>query len=197
MKPDSYFIAVTAPGELAERVQQYRDLATPYSNFKTPLHITIIPPFTLESTEENFIKLLENNITGLSAGKITLDSLDYFEHRSSVVYLKPDKKSELYLKEIFASISTILYECNPSGKVIVKRQFNTSMYPEDMHPHLTIAKRIPLNKLGQIKKVFEKFNEIFVFNITGIDIYKQANGFGPWIKIMEIPLLSNPINQLE
>jgi 2'-5' RNA ligase len=197
MKPDSYFIAVTAPGELAERVQQYRDLATPYSNFKTPLHITIIPPFYLESTEEGFIKLLENSFTGLGSQKITLDTIAYFEHRSSVVYLKPDEESEIFLKKLFGAISTVLYGFIPTGEVTVKRQFNTSMYPEDMRPHLTLAKRVPLNKLGQMKKVLEKFSEIFVFTVTGIDIYKQSNSFGTWMKIKEIPLFSNPINQLE
>src|ERR1700677_4399433 len=104
MKPNSYFIAVSLPGDLSGKVQKYRDLAPLYSAFKTPLHITIIPPFYLELQEKELLELLKKNIKNLPTGEITLNSVAYFEHRSSVVYLKPDDKSEAYLKQLFASI---------------------------------------------------------------------------------------------
>lgn len=181
MKPDSYFIAVTVPPQLSERMQKYRDFIPAYSTFNTPLHITIIPPFYLESPEKNLLELLEKNVSILPSANITFNTLAYFEHRSSIVYLKPDIRSETYLKRLFGVIPPIL-------KDTIKRQFNKSSNPEEFHPHLTIAKRIPLNKLDPIKSIFQNFNEIFSFDIMTIDVYKQANSYGPWTKIAEIAL---------
>jgi 2'-5' RNA ligase len=181
MKPDSYFIAVTLPFIHSEKVQEYRDLVPLYSAFKTPLHITLLPPFYLELPEEELIELLEKNFKSLPSGEIVLNSVAYFEHRSSVVYLKPDDKSEIYLKLLFTSIPLIL-------KDTIKRQFNKSANPQDFHPHMTIAKRIPLHKLPPIKKLFEDFNDSFSFYAVKIDVYKQSHSYGSWLKIREIPL---------
>jgi 2'-5' RNA ligase len=178
------------PASQSERVQKYRDLIPVYSTFKTPLHITIIPPFYLESTEKNLVDILKKNISVLPSATITLDSIAYFEHRSSVVYLKPDISSETYLKKLFAAIPFIL-------KDTIKRQFNKSSNPDDFHPHLTIAKRIPLNKLYPIKGIFQSFNDVFTFNVTAIDIYRQPHSYGPWTKIAEISLSAIPAEQTE
>lgn len=181
MKPDSYFIALSPPAEFSFKVQKYRDLVSSYSIFKTPLHITLIPPFYLELQEKEMVELLEKNIRKLSSREIVLKSIDYFEHRSSVVFMKPDQPSQLYLKTLFTAISAII-------KGTIKRQFNKSPDANDFHPHLTIAKRIPLHKIPSLKKLFENFNEAFSFHAGDIDVYKQNNSYGPWTKIVEIPM---------
>jgi len=190
LKPDSYFIAVTMPDTLAERVQKYRDLVPDYSTFRTPLHITIMPPFYLESSKETLIELLKKTISTQPSKSITLDAIAYFEHKNSVVYLKPDNLSEDYLKKLFAAIPSILSDT-------IKRQFNKSSDSKDFHPHLTIAKRIPLNKLYPIKTFFQSFEEVFIFNVTAMDVYKQSNSYGPWTKITEIALSENQSEQRE
>jgi 2'-5' RNA ligase len=142
-----YFIALVAPKEINEEVLKWKLFMKERFEctvaLRSPAHITLIPPFWMESTREN---KLENAITDFSRQKtsfeIYLKNFAAFEPK--VIYIdvlvnEPLQKLHSQLQDFF----------------IGSNLFPTVKEDRPYHPHITIATR------DLHKKTFHEAWEIF------------------------------------
>jgi 2'-5' RNA ligase len=178
----SLFIGVTMPLELVTKVKPYLELLKPYSSFRTPLHITLLPPFLIAETEvKELITVLKSIFADSKQGTITLDSIAYFKGNKSVVFLKPDNDSFSYLHNLHIKATAALDDSEKESTP------NSIQNKAKYRPHLTIGKRIPRNAVPDVIGKFENFKDVFSFNVSSVDIYKQEKD-SSWVKYAEIGL---------
>ena len=180
---DSYLLAITPPKDVSEKVDEYRKKYKKHTYFITP-HITIYPPFYIDSANENdIISILIEKLKSIKSDEIIIDSLGYFENGNdtNVAYFKPNDSAIIYLREIFSICSLALrshihnkYESHPSG----------------FKPHMTISSDIPNDVFLNIKSELKNTKELFKFKVESVDVYKQQGKSGIWNKIKEVDLKS-------
>ncbi len=177
---NSYLLAVTPPQNIIEKVDEYKNKYRKHTYSISP-HITILPPFYIDGSLEDFEIKLSVILKDTVPEKIKIDSIDYFENGNdtNVIYFKPNGESIQYLRKIFST-------CFSTLKDEIKNKYED--YPRDYNPHLTISSKVSDIDFLKIKKELINVKEVFEFKIKSIDIYTQQEDSGVWEKIKEFYL---------
>jgi 2'-5' RNA ligase len=89
-----HFVAVIPPEPLQSEVYEFKKyISAKYpstkSSLKSPAHITIIPPFSVQpGSEELLIKLLEKTVVGTSPFQLQLHNFDFFNRQTIYVHVE-------------------------------------------------------------------------------------------------------------
>ncbi|MDB5194698.1 MAG: hypothetical protein JWN50_712 [Parcubacteria group bacterium] len=181
---DSYFLAVTPPEDICSKIDVYRKKFSKFSSYQVAPHITIYPPFVLDSITESELRArLEESLRNMPSATVTTDSVGYFDNGSAqnAVFFKPDDVSTAYLTQLFAYTSKLLQDTT-------KGKYSEYRSETVFNPHMTIASHIPDASFEEIKERTRGINELFTFEAKTLDLYKQEGASGVWTKEKEILL---------
>lgn len=178
----THFIGVLAPDEISAKIENCRHYMNEKygckSGFKTPVHVTLVPPFCLDesfSTKDLADAIIRNVASKPEEFKFTahIENFDAFGDRTVFAKVAQDEKWTKLRDAVFESVQKAAPGCAKKDKRIFQ-------------PHLTVANRdIPA---GCAKDAFEVLNELnFVedFEVDNITVFERREG--KWIaaKIVE------------
>lgn len=170
-----YFIAIEPHPELIADIKKIQlDFAERFQSvkaFRSFPHITLIPPFSLDDTQESAcIQEFQKIKIGLQSFVVNLKGFGSFpKQNGSVVFIRPlYQPNLLLLREKF-------------------KGFSTSIFLPDYHPHLTVAFRDL--SFENYQKAWEEYqNKAFSasFSVQEVGLYKHIEG--KWKKISGLRL---------
>jgi 2'-5' RNA ligase len=163
-----YFIAIIPDEQLRKEVTDFKNFMTANYSSKaaltSPPHITLYPPFKIESIKENIIiDSLHDFVKGKAPFSVSLNGFGCFKPR--VIYIRPEYSIELnnLQKQLLLHLTTTVELGNPQNE-----------WP--YNPHMTIANRDLQKKLFyeaweifHSRKFFRKFpvESIFLLKHNG------------------------------
>lgn len=177
----THFIGVLLPEDITltlEDCRRYMNQAYGCkSGHKTPIHVTLVPPFALqeEFSTRDLVSAIEKYVLPQNLGFLAhIENFDAFGDRTIFANVI---SSEKWTKLRDETVKAILKTC-PGCTKKDQRPF---------HPHGTIANRdIPL---GVMKKALETMNELNLvedFPVDNITIFERQ-GFC-WEAVVSIPI---------
>ena len=173
-----YFIGIVAPEEINSRVTEWKNYMLQHFNCKvalrSPAHITLIPPFNLDRTEE---ALLTSDILGFASGRqpfqVTMKNFSSFPPRVIFAGVEPSEELKNLQKDL--------------EEYLVNKSYPVKKSARPFHPHVTIANR-DLRK-EDYQKAFNYFNSTTfgaAFTATHIDLMiSKPEG---WVTASHIPM---------
>jgi 2'-5' RNA ligase len=172
---NGYLLAAVPPKKIIDFVDKYRKKYAKYTGYHTPPHITVYPPFYItDIDEEQFKKLLGNNLLNSDPFLVCIDSFDYFTGRNNVLYFKPDDRSKTYLTNLLVKIV-------PTIKLHTKDIYHFyKVEANNYHPHMTIAEKIPSDVLPKIKQQLNGEKVNFTFEVDSIQLLVQPSDSKVW-----------------
>jgi 2'-5' RNA ligase len=161
-----YFAAIVLPAHLDERILYWKKLMQERYGckvgLKSPAHITFIPPFWMESSEEgNFIKDIDAVAATIPVFTISTNNFSAFKPRT--IFVAVDQNVELEQAKL--KVDAFFQQHNPYKVKLDRRPF---------HPHISIATRDLFKKdFYEAWPLFEK--ELFKENFTaeGLSILRH------------------------
>ncbi len=144
-----YFVAIVSPPPVDKKVQRYKywmkDQFGCVVALKSPVHITLIPPFWLdERRESELLNIFQSFTSDMDELEIQLDSFSHFGKKVLFVHIKEDP----VLQEL--QQQTEDYFLQHVGDVIKKDE-------RPFRPHITLANRDM--KPGDFEKAWHYFSE--------------------------------------
>ena len=164
-----YFVAIVCPPEINDKVLQYknwmRDRFGCIVALKSPAHITLVPPFWLEaSNEEQLLRTLEQFAGNSTEVEIHLNGFSHFGNR--VIFINVTntplldelkRRTEDHFSQAFAGL--------------IKKD------ERPFHPHVTIANRdLKPAAFDQAWEYFSRQEFVAIFNTKAIAILKAVDG---------------------
>jgi 2'-5' RNA ligase len=128
-----YFIAIVAPDEINNQVLVYKKYMEQHYGCKvalrSPAHITLIPPFSMKSENEDELGQYLQKFSGTQKNfSIRINNFDHFKPRVIFLHVEPDGPL-LQLKE------------NLDVYLLALKKFPIKKEERPFHPHITIANR--------------------------------------------------------
>jgi 2'-5' RNA ligase len=128
-----YFIAIVLPPHLNEKVIKYKNMMLEKFNckvgLKSPAHITLVPPFSMEEEKEpKLISDIESLSSLLSPFAVQTNNFSAFKPRT--IFIQPVLTEELNKAK---EKTDDVFRNNPS--------YNIKIETRPFHPHITIATR--------------------------------------------------------
>lgn len=158
-----YFIAILAPDPVSRQVLEWKHYMLQRFNcqvaLRSPAHITLIAPFTMQTEQEGeLISTLQTIAPQLQPFPVQLKNFDAFKPRVIFVQVQPDERLLQLKKKV---------EDNLPGFPIKKDD-------RPFHPHITIANR----DLGKkdFPKAWQHFRSIqyeALFNADNISLLRH------------------------
>jgi len=203
-----YALLIIPPKDTCDYIDSFRKKYNRNTKDKIPPHITIYPLFFLKKgcSEEMIINKISSYIKTISADTIYFKSLRYFKNKNNnIVYIKPDKSSIIFLKNLFIKSSDAVKSIKPhySHKPFTEKLFiiisnfvinlANQIFQEDFYtpeiysPHITLAENISRKHFDEIIKKLKKYNINISFKVTSVCIYTNPGG-GIWNKLTEVKL---------
>ena len=162
-------------------MESYQKKYAKYTTYSIPPHITIYPPFYLKNiSEKQLFTKLDKIFVKTECDTVTFNSVDYFEGKNNVAFVKPDSKSQKYIASLLEKMVKSL-----AGNIVnVYGEYNITS--AKFNPHMTIAEKIPDNHLPKIKSELSSFRNIFKFNVKAVFVFKQNTEVKRWKLLQEI-----------
>jgi 2'-5' RNA ligase len=172
-----YFLAILTPSQVNSKVLEWKYYVREHFGcmvaFRSPAHITIIPPFWMDQElEGNLIEDVKSFSAEKTPLKIELEDFDAFRPKVIFLHVKPNKplanlRSEL---EIYL-VSKEAYPIKPESR--------------PFHPHITIANRDLMRKdFPEAFRHFEKIAYKQTYMATEIALLKHIGG--EWKTVQQI-----------
>lgn len=161
-----YFLGIRLPQQLEEECELWRRR---FGAPRTVAHITLIPPFTWEST--NLLKLLKRGIGSTQPFLIRGRGLDSFGKR--VLFVKVE------LTQDFGAFQHRLAQgLRRAGIPQEKRPYR---------PHITLATRLAPSQFDRFSLDVADFKPNYAFQCRGISLFKFTQRDG-WQEAAKLPL---------
>ena len=173
-----YFIGIVAPVEIISRVMEWKNYMLQHFNcrvaLRSPAHITLIPPFNLDKSEET---LLTSDILGFASGRqpfqVRMRNFSSFPPRVIFAGVETSKELKNLQKDV--------------EEYLVNKNYPLKRSTRPFHPHVTIANR-DLRK-EDYQKAFNYFKSITfdaAFTATHLDLMiSKPEG---WVTSAHIPM---------
>lgn len=150
------------------------------NNFSSPAHVTIVPPFFYKN-ELYLLENLKKIETEQKCFKIIFEEVDSFrQSKYGTVYLAPNKSDGFY--NIFIKVHELLPHL-PRKRV------------DHFVPHLTIANRIPLEKVDVVKNQLSQMKISLELKVDSIFLFRRKFNEG-WKKFNEIKFKKDQNNPI-
>lgn len=172
----THFIGVLAPDGIAAKLEDCRRYMNEKygckSGFKTPIHVTLVPPFCLDerfSTKDLADAILHDVASKSEEFKFTahIENFDAFGDRTVFAKVVQDEKWTKLRDAVFGSVLKVAPGCAKKDK----RTFQ---------PHLTVANRdIPAGASKDVLEVFNELNLVADFEVDNITVFERHEG--KWI----------------
>lgn len=163
-----YFIGIPLPKEEDKFLNFLKQQFNPKNRLSSPAHITLIPPF--EYTNE--ISLINNLKDFCKKQKTFFVSFkkinNFIQPKYGTVFLAPEDSKDMYI--LYNNLVRTFSFFPKSGKFV---------------PHLTIANRIPFEKIDEIKK---QLNDMYIsleLKVNRIMIYRKTKNES-WKELIKI-----------
>ncbi|OIP44416.1 MAG: hypothetical protein AUK31_09405 [Fibrobacteres bacterium CG2_30_45_31] len=172
-----YFLAISLGEKISKAIEE---ISKKYcgSAGKQPFpHLTIYPPFFVETSEEDIVEALQSALVGIAKKTLTLNSIGFFE-RKNVVYLCPNSDSKKWLGDLASLSATAL-----QGKMKDVRGKH-ALYV----PHIALAKRIPEEEFQKIRSQIARLDPNLSFNTSSVTLYKWNDASKRWQTATNITL---------
>lgn len=177
----THFIGVLLPEDIAFTLEDCRRyMKQAYgckSGHKTPIHITLVPPFCLqeEFSTKDLVTAIEKDVIPQNLGfSAHIENFDAFGDRTLFANVISNEK---WTKLRDETVKSILKAC---PRCIKKQQ-------HPFHPHGTIANRdIPLGIIDSALEVMNELNLVEDFPVDNITIFERK-GFC-WEATISIPI---------
>lgn len=178
-----YFIGIASSDSVNTEVNQFKQYMLEHFHckaaMKSPAHITLVPPFYLDPSEEEklFIEI-ESIANDHTQFQIDLENFAAFAPR--VIYVNVKESPEL--EQLYDSIHNQL----------IAAGFNIKKDERKFTPHVTVATR-DLSKYD-FPAAFRHFQQIQYANsfaATGITVFR--NSPGRWDILHDVPFRGDPL----
>jgi 2'-5' RNA ligase len=178
---NAYAVAVIPPKNIAEMVDFYRRKYAKYTSYAIVPHLTIIPPFYIQSGDEaEIIGVLEAGFKGTKPEKVVIEKIGYFEGKNNIAFFQPDSRSSAFLRNLLIKATGML-----SGRV--KNVYDDySFAPEEFKFHMTIAEAIPGEHLPKIKEELSSVVFRDSFLVSSVYLFRNLNDSNIWSELVEI-----------
>jgi 2'-5' RNA ligase len=174
-----YFIAIVAPDYINQQVLEWKYYMLEQFNcqvaLKSPAHITLVPPFSMDAAQETeLMEVLDRIASELQQIPVYCEKFDAFKPRVIFVHVLPEER----LLQLKNKVESALLQTN---------RFHIKKEDRHFHPHITIANR-DLQK-EDFKHAWQHFQQIqyeAVFKADNISLLRH-NG-SRWEIAKECPL---------
>lgn len=178
---DTYALAVLPSKDVSDIVDSYRREFAKFTDYVIVPHITLIPPFYIKSGVESEIIVLLNNIyKNIQLFSVLINKINYFEGKNNVAFFQPDSKSSKNIKTLVIKAVGVLNDR-------IRNAYDD--YPfttEEFIPHMTIAEKIPVKNLNEIKMALSGVIPNFSFQVSSLHLFKQSVASNEWKELSEI-----------
>lgn len=163
-----YFIGIGLPDKETKLFAFIKQSFHPQGKLTSPPHVTLMRPFPFPN-EVILMERLNGWARAIDSFEIDFNIVDNFHQPNySTIFLAPEEDGKL--QRMMRSL---------------EQKFH---WPEqNFTPHLTIAQRIPLNKIDETKEKIKMMKLELKLKIDKITIYRIENG-SSWCKFSEISL---------
>lgn len=172
----THFIGVLVPDEITATLEDCRRYMNEKygckSGFKTPIHVTLVPPFHLDenvSTKDLADAIICDVASKAGEFKFTahIDNFDAFGDRTVFAKVFQDEKWTKLRDAVLDSVLKAAPGCTKKDKRIFQ-------------PHLTVANRdIPTGASKDALEVLNELNLIEDFEVDNITVFERHEG--KWI----------------
>lgn len=166
-----YFIAIVLPEAAENAVLQWKiKMELLYgckAQFKSPAHITLMPPFSLNNANEvELIDAMKAINAKMSPVELHLNGFGFFgEH---VVYIQVDKNEQLF--QLNTKVGTVMKERLGISK--------PGFFDHPFRPHVTIAHRdLQVNDFHKARKWLENVNFHSNFVVNKVSLLRHNGKF--------------------
>jgi 2'-5' RNA ligase len=133
MSSSMYYMAIVAPSEIDSKIKKWKEYMREHFGcsvaLRSPAHITLIPPFWHDnSDEENMKKLLGEFCNGKKEFQIAVDGFGSFPPRVLFVNVQPSTSLETLKGQL-------------EDYLIANSNLPVKKETRSFHPHITIANR--------------------------------------------------------
>lgn len=182
MDRNLHFVAIIPPEPLQSEVYDIKEyISAKYpstkSSLKSPAHITIIPPFSVQpGSEEVLVKLLENVIVGALPFQLRLQGFDFFNKQTIYVHVQESKDLQNLYDSLYPHFVHIF---GKDKSHIFNRPFKA---------HMTVANRdFTESDFAAAKAEFEQKEFAADFEVSAVILLRFDSKLNKWV-------LSNSIN---
>jgi 2'-5' RNA ligase len=178
---NAYALAVIPPKNISEMVDFYRRKYAKYTSYVIVPHLTIIPPFYIQSGDEaEIIGVLEAGFKSTKPEKVVIEKIGYFEGKNNVAFFQPDSRSSAFLRDLLMKATNRL-----SGRV--KDVYDDySFAPEEFKFHMTIAEAIPGEQLPKIREELSSVVFRGSFLVSSVRLFRNSDDSNVWSELVEI-----------
>lgn len=169
----THFIGVLVPDEIAAKLEECRRYMNEKygckSGFKTPIHVTLVPPFRLDerfSTKDLADAILRDVASKPEEFKFAarIENFDAFGDRTVFAKVLQDEKWTKLRDAVLAAVLKAAPGCAKKDKRIFQ-------------PHLTVANRdIPAGASKDALEVFNELNLVAEFEVDNITVFERREG---------------------
>ena len=171
----THFLGVSVPDDITRTLEECRRYMNRVfgckSGHKTPIHITLVPPFCLPEsyTTDDLIIAIQNEVLPAAAKlcfNAHIDNFDAFGDRTIFAKVLQDEKWTVLRDKVFTAIANAVQGC-------IKKDHRP------FRPHLTVANRdIPAGASVQALQTMNELHLVKDFPVDNITVFESR--FGKW-----------------
>ena len=161
-----YFVAIVLPTHLDEKVIRWKEWMQRHYNckvgLKSPAHITLVPPFWMDQSEEQLlINAVASISKDLSSFVVSTNNFSAFKPRTIFI----DLQKSVELEDAKKAVDIFFNR---------EERFAAKVDARPFHPHITIATRDLFKKsFYEAWPLFEKEKFIEEWRVEGISVLRH------------------------